>query len=33
MNIELYTDGGCRENGQNKDAPGGIGTWLAHRNY
>lgn len=28
MKIELYTDGGCRENGQNIDAPGGIGCAL-----
>lgn len=26
--IELYTDGGCRENGQSFDAPGGIGCVL-----
>ena len=28
MKIELYTDGGCRENGQNFFAPAGIGCVL-----
>ena len=28
MDIELYTDGGCRENGQSQNAPGGIGCVL-----
>lgn len=28
MKIELYTDGGCRENGQSLSAPGGIGCVL-----
>ena len=28
MNIELYTDGACRGNGQNSNAPSGIGCVL-----